>query len=125
MAGVPPIPRAKVSTAAAVKTGDNRNCRKAYRKFPGRFCMAHPSIHYEAGPPRVPLTKQPRDTNRAILCLPARASGPRCRPTLSLFVGEGLAPPNQCVLPHCRGGSLDPPFLQRLRTCVATKGTTS
>ena len=29
IAVVPPIPKASVSTAAAVKTGDNRSCRMA------------------------------------------------------------------------------------------------
>ncbi len=39
IAVVPPIPKAKVSIAAAVNTGDSRNCRMAYRKLPSRFCM--------------------------------------------------------------------------------------
>src|SRR5205814_9372856 len=31
------MPNAKVSTAAAVNTGDSRNWRRAYRKLPGRL----------------------------------------------------------------------------------------
>jgi hypothetical protein len=36
---VPPIPRARVRTAVAVKTGDRRNWRRAYFRVPGRFCI--------------------------------------------------------------------------------------
>src|SRR5467141_1657579 len=54
MAVVPPIPKANVSTAAAVKTGDNRNCRRAYRKLPGRLCMEHLSLLYALESRQVP-----------------------------------------------------------------------
>src|SRR5258708_31844957 len=54
IAVVPPIPKASVSTAAAVKTGDNRNCRRAYRRLPGRFGIEHLSILYAAQAVRVP-----------------------------------------------------------------------
>jgi hypothetical protein len=54
IAVVPPIPKASVNTAAAVKTGDNRNCRSAYRKFPGKLCMEHLSVLYALEPQQVP-----------------------------------------------------------------------
>jgi hypothetical protein len=55
---VPPIPKASVNTAAAVKTGDNRNCRRAYRKLPGKFCMEHLSILYAVQLLRVPKSSK-------------------------------------------------------------------
>src|SRR5712692_4759498 len=54
MAVVPPIPKASVNTAAAVKTGDNLNCRRAYRKLPGRFCIEHLSLLYAVESRQVP-----------------------------------------------------------------------
>src|SRR5947209_18533951 len=54
MAVVPPIPKASVNTAAAVKTGDNLNCRRAYRKLPGRLCMEHLSLLYALESRQVP-----------------------------------------------------------------------
>src|SRR5713226_10399446 len=54
MAVVPPIPKASVNTAAAVKMGDNLNCRNAYRKLPGRLCMEHLSILYAVLSRQVP-----------------------------------------------------------------------
>ena len=39
IAVVPPIPNASVSVAAAVNTGDNRNCLKLYRRVLRKFCI--------------------------------------------------------------------------------------
>ena len=54
IAVVPPIPKAKVSIAAAVNTGDSRNCRAAYRKLPNRFCHGNLYSVYATQPLRVP-----------------------------------------------------------------------
>src|SRR4051794_39948154 len=39
MAVVPPIPRASVRVAAAVNTGDIRNCLRLYRSVLRKFCI--------------------------------------------------------------------------------------
>jgi hypothetical protein len=49
IAVVPPIPKAKVMMAAAVKTGDSRNCRMAYRMLPARLRIRDLLIAYEIG----------------------------------------------------------------------------
>jgi len=54
MAVVPPIPKASVNTAAAVKTGDNLNCRRAYRKLLGKLCMEHLTLLYALESRQVP-----------------------------------------------------------------------
>src|SRR5256885_16582262 len=47
IAVVPPIPKASVSTAAIVKTGDCRNWRKAYRILLKRFRIPFPYLPAE------------------------------------------------------------------------------
>src|SRR6266699_6526874 len=68
IAVVPPVPKAKVSTAAAVKTGDNRNCRRAYLRLPGRICIDHLSHITKARRSRFPRsgTGGPRPQSDAI-----------------------------------------------------------
>jgi hypothetical protein len=39
IAVVPPIPSASVSVAAAVNTGDFRNCLNVYRRVLRKFCI--------------------------------------------------------------------------------------
>jgi hypothetical protein len=46
IAVVPPIPKASVKVAAAVNTGDIRNCLKVYRRVLRGFCIG-PLLFYE------------------------------------------------------------------------------
>src|SRR5437899_5380527 len=73
MAVVPPIPKASVNTAAAVKTGDNLNCRRAYRKLPGKLCMEHLSLLYVLESRQVP-----KAGNRRTLSAVRRTSAECC-----------------------------------------------
>src|SRR5207245_8639199 len=74
MAVVPPIPKASVNTAAAVKTGDNLNCRRAYRKLPGRLCMEHLSLLYALEPRQVPKAGNRRTSPAVRRALPQSAA---------------------------------------------------
>ena len=56
--GGPADSNARVSTAATVKTGDSQNCRRAYRKLPGRFCIEHLFLLYAVQPRRVPMSSR-------------------------------------------------------------------
>lgn len=44
---VPPIPNARVKVAAAVNTGDSRNCRKVYRIVPSGSLIVESFKDYE------------------------------------------------------------------------------